>query len=210
MAAGLDTAGRERLARTTGLTALSAADGMRLFDLALAADRAVIVPARLGVPRVAAAELPAPLRGLVRPSMRRSPDAGEATLRDRLMGRPADDQEAALAALVVDVAIATLGYRGPVALGGHRSFKDLGFDSLTAVDMRNRLNRATGLRMPATVVFDHPTPTALARWLHTELCGGSTAPPAVDPVTGDEERLIDDMDVAGLIRLASEGGSLAA
>src|SRR5262249_60328694 len=73
-----------------------------------------------------------------------------------------------------------LGYPEPEAIDPDRAFKDIGFDSLTAVDLRNRLAKTTGLQLSVTLVFDHPTITALVGHLRGELLGAAarTAPAA--------------------------------
>ncbi|MGW8066883.1 SDR family NAD(P)-dependent oxidoreductase [Streptomyces ziwulingensis] len=172
--------------RRSGVLPLSAADGTALFDAALAEQRPHLVPVRLdtGQLRTSGGEVPHLLRSLYRGPARRTADAGAATgtdgLRTRLAGLSADDRLGALRDLVATYAAAVLGHADPAQLHAGRAFRDLGFDSLTAVELRNRLNGATGLRLPATLVFDHPTVTELAAFLDGELFD---APPAALPAT---------------------------
>ncbi|PHQ51842.1 polyketide synthase [Streptomyces cinnamoneus] len=174
---------------SSGATALSSEEGLALFDAALAADRAVLVPVRvdLGVLRTQAragrAQVPTVLRDLVRVPVRRTAAAvaagGASSLARRLAGLSTADREREVRGLVRVHVAGVLGYTGPEAVDDGRAFRDLGFDSLTALELRNQLNTATGLRLPATLVFDYPTPTALAQFLLTELLG--TGPQAEAP-----------------------------
>ncbi|MER5651361.1 SDR family NAD(P)-dependent oxidoreductase, partial [Streptosporangium sp. NPDC002524] len=144
-----------------GVTRMPTEEGLELFDAALAVGAPLLVPARLDpreARRPADAPLPPPLRSLVRAPARRAADAAPAIT--ELSERELLDL---VRAQVADV----LGYADPGQVEIGTAFKDLGFDSLLAVRMRNRLNQVTGLRLPATVVFDHPTPKALARHLRT-------------------------------------------
>jgi acyl transferase domain-containing protein len=110
-----------------------------------------------------------------------------AELHDRLAGLPAAERERALLDLVRSHVAAALGHATPQAVGADRPFADLGFDSLTGVELRNRLTMATGLRLPPTLVFDHPTPAALARMLRAELL--ADARPATASALAELDRL---------------------
>ncbi|KPC79290.1 type I polyketide synthase, partial [Streptomyces sp. NRRL S-4] len=170
-----------------GLTALSAQEGVALFDAALAADEAVLVPVKLDAAFLRGrAEEPALFKGLGlggRRSSRRSAasTAVEAsTLAERLRGLDESEQTQMLVDLVSARAAAVLGHSDADAVRPGRAFKELGFDSLTAVELRNRLGAATGLRLPASLVFDYPTPALMAAHLHSVLVEASGSPVSAD------------------------------
>ncbi|MGW1785748.1 type I polyketide synthase [Streptomyces sp. NPDC002143] len=194
MTGRLAEADRRRMARS-GVVPLSSATALDLFDRATAADEPVAVPLRLDRAALRAQAdagvLPGLLRGLVRGPVRRTASAasgGPAAdhfVRDLLALDPAD-QERTLTDLIRAQVAAVLGHDDARAVDVTAAFKNLGFDSLIAVDLRNRLAALTGRRLPATLVFDHPTTTALAGYLRTELLGAETRPaaaptPAVTP-----------------------------
>ncbi len=144
-------------------------------------------------------------------------------LRAELVELSLPEREFTLLEIVRDHAAAVLGLDGPGEVRPDRAFRKLGFDSLTAVDLRNRIARATGLKLPAALVFDHPTPAVLARFLLGRLglppvadgdAGGApAAPPATTPApapvpvsagtaTPVADDSIDDLDAESLIQLA--------
>lgn len=100
----------------------------------------------------------------------------------RLAGRSADEQLAAAIEVVCEHAAAVLGRDGAAGLDGGQAFADSGFNSLSAVELRNRLTAVTAVTLPATAIFDHPTPTELAQYLITQIDGhGSSAAAAANP-----------------------------
>jgi pimaricinolide synthase PimS1 len=194
MAGDLAEAELRRMANA-GTPALTPDHGLALFDAALAVSEAVVVPTHLDPAAVRArGEVPHLLRGLVRATTRRAVAAGPVTLAGRL---PALSR-AERAELVLDVVrtqvAAVLGHGGTDGIEPDRAFKDLGFDSLTAVELRNRLDAATGLRLSSTLVFDHPSPAELADHLLAEF--GVVDPSGADTVLaelGRLEKLLDDL-----------------
>ncbi|MFI8989025.1 type I polyketide synthase [Streptomyces antimycoticus] len=197
MGSTLDEADIARM-RRAGLPPLPVAEGLALLDTALTVREASLVPMRVDIAALrtlAASGAVSPLfRGLVRIPARRTVDAvaaaGETGLAGRLAGLSEPEQERLLLDLVRGQVATVLGYAGAETIGSGRAFKELGFDSLTAVELRNQLNTVTGLRLPATLIFDYPDPQVLARHLRTELVGAQTpavhTPVPVMAATDDE------------------------
>ncbi|GHI10416.1 beta-ketoacyl synthase [Streptomyces cellostaticus] len=171
-----DQASMSRRTSRDGVVALTPAEGMELFDAALGSQESLLVPVKLdlrGVRAGAAAggTVPQLLRGLV-PAGRqqaRAAAAKDGDLLRRLSGLAEPEQEAMLLDLVRTQAAVVLGHSGPESIRPDTAFKDVGFDSLTSVELRNRLREATGLKLPATLVFDQPTPLVLTGYLRGEL-----------------------------------------
>ncbi|MBD0674751.1 SDR family NAD(P)-dependent oxidoreductase [Streptomyces sp. CBMA156] len=191
--------GKADQARAGGLSApLSTARALALFDRARGVGRSHLVPVEidLGVLRAAAHPVPALLRALVQGTVRRAADnrgADGPALAERLAVMADAQRDATLLDLVTGNAAVVLGHGSTDAVAADRPFKDLGFDSLTSVELRNRLNTATGLRLPPTLVFDHPTPAALARHLRESLL------PEADPAEDLLARLAGmEADLAAL------------
>ncbi|MCV7195321.1 type I polyketide synthase [Mycobacterium angelicum] len=179
---------RARMSRV-GLAPLSTERAMGFLDNALLSDRAVLAATPLNRAALAAAgsAVPPLFSGLITsPVARRSIAAGEASMSmsgliSRLHGLTAEQRQRELTELVCTNAIAVLGHASSPDIDANKAFQELGFDSLTAVELRNRLKSATGLTLPPTVIFDYPTPAALAEHLDTQL---SAAPNQAGQASG--------------------------
>jgi polyketide synthase 12 len=174
MTGDLSEADFARVART-GILPLAESEGLSLFDAALAHGVPVVVAAKTDPPalraRAADGTLPPVLSGLVRAVTKR-PER-QRPIGERLAGLDAEGRLQALLDLVRESAAAVLGHASADLVAPDRGFTEIGFDSLTGVELRNRLSSATGLQLSATLVFDHPTAAALAELLNAEL-----APPS--------------------------------
>ncbi|MFG1949445.1 SDR family NAD(P)-dependent oxidoreductase, partial [Nonomuraea sp. NPDC048826] len=204
MAAELDEAGRQRM-RRLGMPPLTVDEALALFDAALAAEDASVLPIRLDLAtlRARADEAPAMLRDLApRPSAGRVPATQD--LARRLADLAPDDREEFLMALVSGQVAAVLGYQDPGAVDAGRAFNELGFDSLAAVELRNALGAATGLRLPATLVFDYPNVTAIAGKLAEEF-GADGADDHTARALAEIERLQNVLDATDADRAAVTG-----
>ncbi|MCM3806460.1 SDR family NAD(P)-dependent oxidoreductase [Streptomyces sp. DR7-3] len=169
-----------RLARG-GIIPFSSEDGARLFDAARAVDAAVVLPMRLDTAGLGArsGEVPPLLRGLVRaapakPARRTAAGAGAAParpegLKQHLSSLPEAERGRFLLDLVRTTVAGVLGFDSVAAVEAERGLLDLGFDSLTAVELRNQLGKATGRRLPVTLLFDYPTSIAIAAYLEAEI-----------------------------------------
>ncbi|MFT9474452.1 type I polyketide synthase [Streptomyces sp. Mo3] len=189
--------------RSLGMAGLSTAEGMALLDMALRAGEetpAALVATRFDLPALRAstrAGTPvAPLlRGLApvpRPAATSSHTAVTGSLRQRLDRLGARERTEALVELVRQNAAQVLGHSGADDIRVDRAFKDAGFDSLTAIELRNRLAAATTLTLPSTIVFDHPKPLLLADHLRVQLFGD------------DEQRYENDQHGDGTVATLSD------
>ncbi|HEX3779517.1 MAG TPA: beta-ketoacyl synthase N-terminal-like domain-containing protein, partial [Pseudonocardiaceae bacterium] len=214
MTTGLRPEDVDRMTRI-GFPPLTAIQGAALFDAALAADNALVLPLRIDRTVLAAGVVPPLLTGLVRTPARRVA-AGIDRTRDDLAALPRAQQHARLLGMVRAEVAAVLGHAGAAEIAPDRAFTDLGFDSLTAVDLRNRLATSTDTRLPATLVFDHPTPAVLADFLLGELFGAEESVPvrSVSREVGTDPVVIVGMacrypgginDPEGLWRVVEEG-----
>ncbi|MFF5175158.1 SDR family NAD(P)-dependent oxidoreductase [Micromonospora sp. NPDC000089] len=194
MTTELDDVHLNRISRS-GVSAMEAEEGLALFDAACRVPAAALVPARLDLAAMRAqfaGAVPPLYRALIRAGRgaAAAPATG-ASLVQQLAALGDDERRAALLEIVRGQAAAVLGYPDPAAVDPRRAFNDLGFDSLTAVEMRNRLTNAFGMRLPATLVFDYPSPYELAAHLDTGIAGAPapTRPVAAPAVVGDDEPL---------------------
>ncbi|MET7711430.1 type I polyketide synthase [Streptomyces sp. NPDC005407] len=198
MTEGLGDADLARMARD-GILPLESEHGLALFDAALSGRQPLAVGvgldlaalrsrARAGMLPALFGELAGETRGAVRKAAGGSAGpAGGPTVQERLGALGAGERLELLLDLVRGHVATVLGHTDANGVGTKRPFKDLGFDSLTSVELRNRLNSAFGLRLPSTLVFDHPTPLSLAQHLLTALAPAETD--AVASVLADLDRI---------------------
>ncbi|WUV20811.1 SDR family NAD(P)-dependent oxidoreductase [Streptomyces sp. NBC_01485] len=192
MTGDLAAADLSRMARS-GVAALTTDGGLALLDAAIERPEGALLPLHLDPAalraQAATGELPRLLSGLVRVTPRRTAaavqSAGDtATGQDaaaflaRLTGLAAGEREAALLELVQSQTALVLGHSSPESVEPQRGFLEMGVDSLAALELRNRLGAVVGRRLPATLIFDYPSPGALAGHLDAELprAGGAPAP----------------------------------
>ncbi|WP_435179194.1 SDR family NAD(P)-dependent oxidoreductase, partial [Actinacidiphila sp. bgisy145] len=209
----LSASERKRIQRG-GVTALTAGEGLALLDLALARDEALLMPAKLDLAGLRAqtaggTQVPPLFRALVTAGTGRRSAAGAGTgggsadaLRQQLAGLTQAERTRLLADLVRTHVAAVLGHASTETVEAGRAFTDLGFDSLTAVELRNRLTTATGQRLPATLVFDYPNTVELAAFLLEKL-----APELVEQSAPDaaEEKLRTALATVPLSRFREAG-----
>ncbi|MCQ8194735.1 SDR family NAD(P)-dependent oxidoreductase [Streptomyces sp. RCU064] len=189
-----------RMARA-GATPLTTDQGLRLLDSARAATEALVLATPLDAAALRAqadaGALPALFRGLVRAPIRRATGAGpvedESSLRGRMAAMPVAEREQLVLDLVRTQVATVLGHGTPAAVDTARTFAETGFDSLTAVELRNRLRTATGVGLSATAIFDYPTPAVLAGHLLRELdgtVGEAVARPAAPAAATDRDPIV--------------------
>ncbi|MFI6033529.1 SDR family NAD(P)-dependent oxidoreductase [Streptomyces sp. NPDC051315] len=196
-----------------GMTELTPDEGLRLFDAALTTDTPAPVAVHLdkaaiqhradGIPamfRSLVRATPAPRPSSTRPSASVGPASGDTALAHRLAGLPGAERERAVLDLVRAEVAAVLGHESAGRIEPERAFREMGFDSLTAVELRNRLQTTTGLRIPATAVFDYPSSRALADFLLAEVSGtglDASAPSTPVPAATDT-----DDDLVAIVGMA--------
>ncbi|MGV9980929.1 type I polyketide synthase, partial [Micromonospora wenchangensis] len=188
MGGQLDAAALQRIERS-GMPGLSPAENLALLDAALGVDEPVLAPIRVDLTalRNRPDGVPALLRGLVPlPARRSAQAAGPADATQGLARQFAAFSQAERDRFTLDLVrehvAAVLGHDGAEAIEPRRAFNELGFDSLAAVELRNRLKAATGLRLPATLAFDYPTPAALAEFVVSTVLGTGADVATPEPV----------------------------
>ena len=184
MTAAIGEASRSRLARM-GIAALSEPEGLDLFDLAHTLDTPLVAPLQLNrqlLRKLANAELlPAIAKALVPAVPAASTRAGTGALARQIVNAPAQERDAIALRGVLEQIAAILGHSSHAAIDPDQPLKDLGFDSLAAIELRNRLNRISGLQLPAAIALDLPTARAIATHVGAQIQQGSGSATLTQP-----------------------------
>jgi len=171
----------------------------------------MLVPAALNAKALGSLQeagvLPPILEGLARTETSEAPNRREASLAKRLAGAPESEWRAIVIDLVIGEVATVLGHDSSEAIDPEREFKELGFDSLAAIELRNRLTQSTGLRIQPTVAFDLPTPMALATYLADRVAEEG---PSAQADGGSPKVSSDAGTLAALLRSAHDQDSLPA
>ncbi|EUA35948.1 phenolphthiocerol synthesis polyketide synthase type I Pks15/1 [Mycobacterium avium subsp. avium 2285 (R)] len=208
MTGGLGAADLARFGRD-GIVAMSSQEALELMDTALIVDEPFLLPAHIDLAALRVkfdgGTLPPMFVDLINAPTRRQVDdslaaaKSKSALLQRLEGLPEDEQQAVLLDLVRSNIATVLGSSSPEAIHPDRAFQELGFDSLTAVEMRNRLKAATGLALSPTLIFDYPNSAALAGYMYRELVGTSEQPTAAAaPDEAEIQRVVGSIPVKRL------------
>ncbi|MCT9008767.1 type I polyketide synthase [Streptomyces rhizosphaerihabitans] len=206
MTGDLDRADLSRL-RRTGIAAMPTPEALALFDAACAMGKPVLVPARVDIAALRnknGDEVAPLLRGLAdggRPRRTRAgtaKDGGSPDLTARLTALPAGEAQTAALDWIRDQVAIVLGHPSSAVVDADQAFTQLGFDSLTAVELCNRLAASTGLRLPTTLIFSYPTP----RELGEHLVGLLRPAPDTGPDTGAAQAA-DDAGIREVLRTVS-------
>jgi NADP-dependent 3-hydroxy acid dehydrogenase YdfG/acyl carrier protein len=196
---------RARMARS-GFVALSDEEGLELLDSALSLDRPLVLPVKLDTAalraRARAGTMPALLRGLVRLAPTKGSRRTGDSLAERMRALPEHERRDAVLAIVREEVATVLGHSHPRAIDPQVAFKELGFDSLTAVELRNRLVALAGLELPATVIFEYPTTATLAEHLLGEALPEIERTGELDP---EEAGIRETLATIPLARLRETG-----
>jgi polyketide synthase 12 len=208
MTGALEAVDFARFARD-GIVAMSSTEALQLLDTAMVIDEPFLLPARIDTVALRAkfdgGTLPPMFVDLINAPARRQVDdslaaaKSKSALLQRLEGLPEDEQHALLLDLVRSHIATVLGSSTPEAIDPDKAFQELGFDSLTAVEMRNRLKAATGLALSPTLIFDYPNSAALAGYFRDELVGASIeSTPQAAPGEAEIQRVVASIPVKRL------------
>ncbi|WP_147144386.1 type I polyketide synthase, partial [Nocardia ninae] len=196
MTGHLTESDRARL-RRAGVLPISADEGMRLFDEAISTAQPAPIAARIDMSPASAAGQPS--SSSKHGSARNTGVSSNADLTEKLATLDAAGQRAFILSIVKAQVAATLGHSTVADVRVANTFRDLGFDSLSAVDFRNRLQNTTGIKLPATVVFDYPTPGDLAGYINEELTRKPAQPaPAANSKPASEGVASDPVVIVGM------------